>query len=768
MADTQQSTIMTKPADPAITYQGKPLKPKRIVDLWNGNAEIMKPFHDECRRARDLRRGTLVRKIAESWATVHPEAALASVSRIPQRRTLEQDLKARSGLVEPAYICKALGDLQTDITHAQEFEDYLNEWATSDFGVPFPVFLDKGVEDGGYFRVRLPSMFDLEGRPDFFDRLSERAYEKLSDDEKKSYKKDAAGRRRTRSKPYIKVDDDGKEVPAEPYRAMMAEPDEDKDRLPLERAERKKRRADQASEKHKEAVRRYLLSRPASTSQVFGGLDVCPIFKRGIGRQQAELAAAITRQLVTVEEALEGNYGWKGMNGRLLVPRGASETNVVGRDGCYYLYGLYFTSTDEEGIVHPICAYTLGGYGTSMDGSEPESKDAVGWIDFYEELGIEGPLWSWHWGLKTRDEEPAYRGRPYLSDLIDLILAIESEEMAIRATTQVNAFTGYVEDLSDALRGPEATAVLEATVDSTTKELRKSDIPPPGEIRTSISTIRPFQQSQIGRDAWQILASDRTALAEATAVDQAATSPGASGRAIVVGETLAKVAKRDIRDEALEAFRRDGEDHARIVAAIFDECGIPWPIQKVEPPPSADPTADERYSIAEWKPEYNGEGRFTRLRAEYPEEENLAALDEEANLADRGYSHFGNVMKKKGITDPLREYQEVLEWELRRSPEYKMAVAMGVAQRRGDRTMVDILKRLQAEQQITEAGVPGARNGLPTSAIRRMGQGQNDQRGSGGPTAVQASKGGQMAAEMQTAQLNQEGTARMAVAGSAA
>ncbi len=771
MADEYGASVLQKPAADAVTYDGRPVTPKRMVEIWTTNAEAMKPWHDEVIRAEGIRRGTLARKIAESWRVKHPEAAEAAPVRIPQRRTLESDLKARLGQVEPHYVRNAIGDLETDVTNAQAYEDYLNEWATSEYGVPFSTFLDLGVEVGGYLRVRLPSMADMDGRPDFFERLTERAYAKLSDDEKAAYKKDDDKGKRKR-KPYVKVDAGGKEVPASKYAKLLEETDEDKKLSPMKRADRSKVRATKAKEAHDKAVERYLLGRPASSAQVFGGLDVVPIFKRGIGREQAVLAAAMTRQLVTVEEAISANYGWKGMGGRLLVPKGDSDSNTVGRNGCYYLYQMFLTQTDDEGIERPLLLYTLGGKGTSVDGIDPERDDAVGMIDLYDEFGIEGPLWSWHTGLKTRDRNPAYRQRPYLSDLIDLILAIEGQEMAIRATTQIVSFSGHVEKIGDALKGPNTEAVLDAVTESIVengksgKRLKTSKQPAPGETVTTIGDIEPWHQTQIGRDAWQGLASDRQVLAEAIAVDQAATAPGASGRAIVVGETLAKVAKKDVRDEALEAFRRDGEDHATIVAAIEKTFGICWPVQKVEEPPAEDASERARYSVAAWNPDWIGdEGQFTRLKAEYPEEYNLAALDEEAALSERGFSHPGNVFKKKGITDPIKEWQNILEWRMRQSPEYQMAVTAGVANRRGDKTMIEIIKGLQAQQKISEAGVPGARNGVPTSAMRRAGAQAGDQRG--GPTAVQASKGGQIAADMQTASLEQEGQAQMAMQGAA-
>lgn len=770
--DPYAHSVLEKPTDPPITFRGEELTPKRIVEQWQFVEALMEPLQAEVKRALGIRRGTLTRKISKSWADKNPEAAAAAPSRLPQRRTLEQDLKARTGVNEPAFVREAIGDLASDDTNAEVCQDYLNEWRTSKFGVPTATFLNKAVEDGGFARIRLPANLDLGGDLDFFDRLTERAHALLPKDEQKSYKEDRKGSSR---RPYVKTDEKGNPVPSERWdrdaRGRTRKQAEADAKKRGERADFKRDR-NKSEEAHERAVRLYLLARPASTAQVLGPLDALPIFKRGIGREQAELSAIITRQLVTVDEAQEAGYAWKGMGNRRLVPRGYSEGRTSGQEGSYYLYAMYFCSEDDDGHERPVCAYTMGGHGTTFGVNEPESKDAVGLIDFYEEYKghLEGPLWSWHWGLTTGDDEASYRGRPYLSDLADLILAIEGVETSIRAATNVNAFTGHVEDLSASLRGPNAEAVLSAVVEQgpNGKSIRTGKIPKPGEAASSLGEWKPFSQATIGQDAWRQLASDRQALAEATAVDQAASAPGSSGRAIVVGETLAKVAKRDIRVAIAEATGRDGEDHLRILSAIEQCYGYRWPIQKVEEPPvDAPENARPRYSIVEFDPDWIGEGQF-RLKAEYAEEENLAAVDLEANLAERGFSHFANVAKKRGITNPRKEWQEVLEWEMRKDPAYREAIRLRLAQRRGDKVMVDLIKQLQAAQKLTKAGVPGAANGMPTAALRRMGERSNDQPGRGGPTAAAASRGGQQAADMQTASLNQEALAQMAVGQGAA
>ena len=48
-----------------------------------------------------------------------------------------------------------------------------------------------------------------------------------------------------------------------------------------------------------------------------------------------------------------------------------------------------------------------------------------------------------------------------------------------------------------------------------------------------------------------------------------------------------------------------------------------------------------------------------------------------------------------------------------------MRAEQKLAKQTGDTEMAAIIKELQAQQQITRAGVPGAKNGVPTSALTR-------------------------------------------------
>jgi hypothetical protein len=376
-----------------------------------------------------------------------------------------------------------------------------------------------------------------------------------------------------------------------------------------------------------------------------------------------------------------------------------------------YLYTAYLMSTDDEGKDHPLIVYTVGGAGTwdTRSGTVDDPK-SVAMIDLYEEYGIDGKLWSYHFGLHTEDDDPDHYGQPYLWALMDLLKGMEAEQGAIRSATALNAFTGYVHK-------PDAGLPDEAYLESDST-LRVPRIPGPGQIETAAGSVEPFRQAQVGADAWRLAEMDRLALTEATAIDTVPGGSGPSGHALLVQQTLGTIAKRQNRSCVLAAVIASGEAHLRILAGIEQKYGIRWPIRSTqERPVKGEPRSGVAPAI--FDPAWVEDGQFN-LSADFPAESNLAVVDLEASLADRGYSSFDNVQEAKGQPDPQTEWKKVLKDRLRKTPAYLMRAEMQLAQQTGDTEMVAVLRDLQNQQKLTRAGVPGvAPNGVPTSALDR-------------------------------------------------
>lgn len=749
--EVTRAVDIPEPSGPGLTYRRQKITPGLILRLWRSGMRMKTRSRERilaCRAARRMDPGSLI-QLSSTWVRNNPEAASWIRDVRHERVTLERGQIARAGAVEPEFSCEPLGFLKTDEDNAEEKEAYIEEWRISDNGPPVQAFFGKSVEDGEYARVRIPAHLDMDGCPDFFEMLDERAYVMLPEDEQKSYTRDEADRRGR----YVKVDKDG---------TKRRNPDYD-------------RGSDASSkEAHDKAVQQYLLRQAASNGRIIPALDCAPIFVRGRGRDRWELAALVERTLYYEEELLyqgkpgEG-YGWRGMGDRKLVPLAYNAdgsamrvtSGEVGVKDQIYVYTAYFLATDEDGCRRPVIVSTVGGAATwdGLSGDEDDPESVV-LIDLYAQFAkedgscpaLEGrALWSYHFGLHTEDDDPDHYGQPHLWAVLDIIKTLEGNKTSINAATTINAFTGHYQIPDARLAEAAPEAVLEA--DGNT--LRRPKVPGVGEIETAIGQMVPAQQATVSPDAWRQLQADQLTLQEATATDQ--PSSDASGHAIVVGETLAKTAQRHQREGVLDAVRRDGEDHLRILHAIYECYGVKWPIQTVEDLPVGDlGQAKTGRKIVEYNPDWVGALNF-ELKAEYPAEENLARVDLEMNAAERGFSSFENVQKVKGAKDSHAEFVKVLKDRIRNHPMYiELAMTM-LAEARGDKNAVGVLKALQQQQRMTQGmpGVPGAANGLPSAALNR-GQG-----GSGGPTAAQRSRGGQMAAELGTASKMADAEAQM-------
>lgn len=758
--DNGRSTAIPEPVEPALTFRGQKPTPGLVMKLWRSGQRFNQAGRAEILKARAFRRreeSSLV-QLAPSWVRQHPDLSTWVRDIRHERVSLDREQVARVGAVEPEYSCEALGFTETADIYKEQRESYMEEWRVSDFGPPTQGYGEKLVEDGQFARVRIPAHLDMDGAPDFFEMLSKRAYDALDDEKKKEYQPADPSIERRRKR-YVKVDKDGKKV----ISARFDKGDDDK-----------------SKEAHDKAVQRYLLDKSASNGRIISALDCAPIWARGKGKERWELVALVERSLYEVEDLIDQEYAWVGMGDRLFRPVAYNADGTVlkidrgeaGVGGLVYLYTAYLLCKDDEGCLKPMVYYTVGGAATSFaaGGDAPDDPEALGVLDICDALAdpktgrckaLEGrALWSYHFGLRTGDDDADFAAQPYLSAFIPLIISIEGNKTSINAAVALTSFTGHVAKPDAALAAVEGMTEAYLEQDG---ELVPGKVPKPGETVESPYDYIPFQQAQIGRDAWQQYASDVQELKLATSVDQAAD---ASGHALVVGETIAKVSKRQIRDSILAAVIRDGEDHARIIHAIWECYGVKWPLQTVnERPVGKLGSVRPARELVAYDPEWVGDGEF-RLKAEYPAEANLAEQDLAKADYEAGVGTFERVCKTRGIKDSDSEFVKILKDRMRNSPEYMQAMSMSIAVKRGDKTMVQILKSLQQEQRMTANGVPGLPNGIPSAALKR--QGQQQAQGGGGPSLASSQRGGIEAGQVGVASLNADAAAQLAVGGQVA
>ncbi len=124
----------------------------------------------------------------------------------------------------------------------------------------------------------------MEGCPDFFEYLDERAYDLLDEDERQSYERDEKDKRQR----YVKRDAQG-------HKQINPRYDKGNDA--------------KSKQAHEEAVTRYLLTQDASTVRVIPALDCVGVFSRG--RSISQLIDDLTKDdAIRVAAALGERVPW--------------------------------------------------------------------------------------------------------------------------------------------------------------------------------------------------------------------------------------------------------------------------------------------------------------------------------------------------------------------------------------------------------------------------------------------------------------------------
>lgn len=757
---SDRAPALPAPTQPAITYRGQRVTPSMILELWRKAMAAKKRSRSRILACRALRRKDPASKVKVSaaWRRKFPEAAAVANLTIEERVTLERNLIAAVGAVEPQYEREPLGFRDTDREHAEECQSFLEEWRLR--SVPAPAFAGKGVEDGEFALTQWPCDLDLEGCPDYFEYLDEAAYRDLPDDDEKArYSPDDQDKRGR----YVRRDKDGKRVPRESYRKLLDEPDDDKKKRPSEREKARDARHEAARAQHDEDVAQYILRKQldASAIRIIPALDCAPVFKRGRRRERWELVALVERALYEPWELLDAKdgYRWVGMGDRRLVPQGYRDDgsaysipeNEIGQGGQVYVYTAYLPVKDKEGLTHVLKCTTIGGSGTwdAVSGDEND-ENSVSVIDLYEEYGIEGehgglwPFVSYHFGLRLEDDDPDQYGQPYMWALADRIKAIEETTAAMRVAVKQIAFTGHFHTPDP--RWASTEDGIEAILD-TAGDLRRARMPGPGEIEESSGPITPAQQAQIGQDAWRLLQMDREALAAATAVDQIPSGSSQSGHQLLVQASLGQVAKRHNRECVEGAGVACGEAFLRICYGIYQKYKIRWPLRTVQERPVRGEGREGR-APAMFDPAWVQDSQFN-VAMSWPNEENLARQDLAASMYERGLAPFEDVQKERGKRDSEGERLKIDRDRLLRLPAADALRMQRVARKIGDRELLAIAD-LQA-QQLMAPDTPGIPGGVPQAAVTRPGAGTDTASSVRGGVEGATMRGDQMAADAQAA-----------------
>lgn len=633
----------------------------------------------------------------DAWITKYGQDAADWVQpSLPERKTLTRNLTNALSEATPDYVRKALGDTDRD----KEDAELLEQWVRAMMQVLYDheAVIGKGIEDSEFPTVVLPEPASLLGCPQYMEP-------------------DGKGGRRVKAK----------------YGPDLT-----------------------GRKKHRREMQRYLADHPPIAVRHVNPLDCAPVLVHGKRGNRFECIGLYIRTLYDVDD-LEKDYRWKKLVGdRQLIPRAFDSGDAYGRDGQVYLYERFLLGepeVDEHGIPHyrPTITYCVGGVSTwrKNDPTIPDDDSAVT-INLYDEYGIDFPLWDYDWALHNEDDDPDFRGIPFLDPLIPSLLNVETLLLAHNAQTYENAFSGHVTQLPP---GETAESWMEG---GSFKPIEK---PRTGEITVVPGPVEPFVGAPAGDDARYLEAFYMDAMRSNTP-DEAQQGNGGggsagSGRQLVVERGLFQTAHRQV-----PAF---GLRKAKFIATTVLKlaCGLArgqWKGMKagvnlafevnVEAVPG---TSDrEETDLVELNDRWVGDNYD--IKVVYPSQGNLAEVGQASELYDKGQLSWDRLMETQGVANPMAERVKIMldkYWET----DIGQAELMQYALEQSGRTEQAAKLKAIREQQMTEAG-------MPTAALAPEAQAQPQMMTAPTGTPGAEAYGSEVAAEMGTQTL--VGDAQMA------
>lgn len=697
-----------------------------VLDFFKRTSSRLQNRSQRILECRQMRRGLLRVPIPKNWATDNTAVRDWASVCLPEHKLLDLNLENVLGERKPELSRIPLGT--TD--QAIEDGDQLEVWSQSayDRSVDEDAVVGKLVEDGELAGIVMPTRAGPDEIPEYTrTREAKGGLAVIEPD------------------PKYDRDEKGKAPGTREYGGK--------------RSEKKSREA------YDEARQRWLAEHPLWYVRVVDALDCAPMFVRGKGDETWIPEALIVRTLYDREELLEQGFNWESMGRDVLIPLDFDAGRTYGNGGQVYLYEIFamVRNPKKGGRKTPFIFYSVGGEDTWETGADGNRKASV--IDCEAEYGLTERFWGYFWGLHTQDS-PDWRGVPFIQPLLQTLKNNAMMRSTLLAASYNNSFTGHYEEVNPNL--PSET-ILEGF-----KTGKTTPIPKTGEVVKAMGKVTPAQQATTGADAYRMLEMDREDLAMNTP-DSATTGGGdaaaRSGHALVVGEKLLLSGKRQIGLGVLKFAEFVTEHILRISCAAIKgdpkngRPSIDVPVFVTEEEQLDDGTVNEKTSVLTLEERWVG-GQY-KLRAEFPQEGNLAEVEQMVSLAERGFATDEDVDKARGIKNSVwaRVQRDIYQW--RKSPMGQMELNMRAAEYQGNEARKKLL-RMVAAQQATPGGGPVSAidPSVPGTAVLSgmmggmggMGGGAQPASG-GGTTTAQAQRAGTIGGQMGMASEQQDARA---------
>lgn len=703
--------------------------PKR---LWNATFPRFRERSARIDLARMVRDEEIVVPIPDRLISDEDTDFVAYIA--PERKTLESGMRQSLEENPSVYQKIPLSGEDGDIKRADMAEAFAN--ALREAIVPWDSMVGKAVEDGEFGVTILYDLSDFQAAPLPSDVLSEKAYKKLPETEQADWTevRRSGGRvRYSRYKARYWRDAEGRDKNDKYYRDRQ----DDGTRRAFERNVLATRRA------WKEHAKSWKAGYVPLNVEVVSALDGLPLLTKGNKDQRWTCRGLVKRKRYEIDDCVSRGLTWTGLGGDMY-PRSFDASTGTSR--LVWLYEAWVYLEDEDGELVPCVVYCVDGCKTEqMNDRTGNYEPAI--VNLKDEYGLTTLPANYFFGAHTEADDPDKYAFPAMYPLLSPILnqegAITAYQVHMRKYGMANRMgTTPNKDVPNGPYMNADTGGFDPDLDADIVLLPNPTFPlvmPPAP--NAVKDMLQMYDRAIGSNA------------PSDALRGTGDQSDASGHSLTVQAGLSKAANSHILGGVRGASEWIGSTAVEMIDALQEK----FPSVKVSVFPRQEVPGDasgkrKRSNALEFNAK-DWNGNYT-LRAYYPKVGNLAEIQQTADLADRGYASFDDVMEMRGKPSPFNERVKIAVDQFWKSPEGMKFMMLEALRRRGDMERATMLEK-QTRQEMQPDGLPTAALAPEAQAVAQLGP-PGQMAGVQLPNVAASALGGQVAGSMGTAQLQNE------------
>ncbi len=749
-----------------LAIRRKPISTKyatgpQLRELWRGREKAMPNSRKRIRFCRDVQRGKTGIRLPRTYGNKELREVL--VVSHPMKKTYPIRMTATLASRRCYVKRNSLGENMGAKKAATDLESWDNGFVEQTF--PWLRCVGLSVQQSEFGLYVLPTPATWEDQPDWTDAVTLEEYEGMDEDERAAYKPNDTEDVTKGFQGYeTRENSEGQQEEAKRPNPRYWRDNADNVIDPKDRRKRK-RNEGKTRNAFEEELKAFLAQRLPFVVRAESALNCLPILARGRAKDPFMTVGLIVKSLYEEEDLLRMKYRWGGKLAKY--QEGNNETgNGLGpamlhkpietleRQGTSIVCYEAFLLDPETG--NPYYVFSVSGMETAQ---EIDGEEEATIVDLYEEYGITNLPAKYLWANQLEDDDPDERGVPLMDPFATAILNVETFLTHEGVYSRRTAFPGIGVELDPKL--PPSAFLDEKG------QLKQFSIPQDGGVVLLPGKAQPMMAPRVG-DSAHYFTQALLGEMEQQRPKTPGETPGSSGHQDVIQDSYFAVSQTMIMDclsEAVAFVATTANEYAWCASKGKWKClggkRVDIPIYvNTEIAPGGDtdaPPGEEQTRILEFKERWIGPRMF-QVHAEYIKVGNIAEVEQEASLYERGLAEFDDVQTKRGKTSPEVVRANIAADKWLNSEAGQLYITQQFAAWRGDVEEAE-LARLQFQGLVSMGDPAQGVQPMPTAALA-----QDPGAAGGGPTTAAAQRAGIISGARNTGPARNDAMAASAIA----